>query len=295
LRVVDIGIPPALVSAAESAGEATLAPDVRPFLGRMLRSSHKGTMGRIAIVGGSRQYPNAPILAATAALRAGGGLVTMAVPQSALPLLGPAPNAIIPRLLEDAPFAEWLPSQDVVAVGPGLGRSDSAANILRQVLAVNLPTVIDADGLAAIPECRQIFPRSAPTILTPHPGEMRRLADALGVVATDRLVQAATVAEKLGVVVVLKGADSIVAEPYGTVATNTSGSPALATAGSGDVLTGLTAAWMHVADSTFAAAQAAVFVHGLAGELAPCGVRNLIADDLPELIGQAMHTLSPFA
>ena len=295
LRAVDIGIPGRLVIAAKSAGEATMAADIRPFLARALRNSHKGTMGRIAIVGGSRQYPNAPVLAATAALRAGGGLVTMALPETSLPLLGHAPQAIIPRLWEDAPFQEWLPSQDIVAVGPGLGRSPASAAVLREVLNVGLPTVIDADGLAAIPECLGLFPRAATTILTPHPGEMGRLADALGIAETDRLALASKVAEKLGAVVVLKGADSIVAEPYGTVATNCSGSPGLATAGSGDVLTGLTAAWMHVASSTFVAAQAAVFVHGLAGELAPCGVRNLIADDLPELIGRAMHDISPFA
>ncbi|MFT5126582.1 MAG: hydroxyethylthiazole kinase-like uncharacterized protein yjeF [Rhodothermales bacterium] len=295
LRVVDIGIPPTRVFAAKSEGEATLAPDVRAFLGRVARNSHKGSMGRIAIVGGSRQYPNAPILAATAALRAGGGLVAMAIPEAALPLLGRAPHAVIPRLFEDAPFREWLPSQDVVAVGPGLGRNDDTAKILREVLTAGLPTVIDADALAAIPDCREFFPRAAATIITPHPGEMQRLADGLRISESDRLVLASRVAEKLGVVVVLKGADCIVAEPYGIVSTNTSGTPGLATAGSGDVLTGLTAAWLYVARTTFVAAQAAVFVHGLAGELAPCGDRNLIADDLPELIGRAMHTLSPFA
>ena len=294
LRAVDIGIPAQLVANARSEGEATLAADIRPLLGRLLRTSHKGTMGRIAIVGGSRQYPNAPILAATAALRGGGGLVTMAVPEAAQHMLGRGPNAIIPRMFEDAPFSEWLPAQDVVAVGPGLGRGEDAIEVLRQVLQANLPTVIDADGLAAIPECRRLFPRQAPTILTPHPGEMRRLAEALKIAEEDRLALARKVAEKLCCVVVLKGADSIVAEPFGTIAINTSGSPALSTAGSGDVLTGLTAAWMHTAPSTFAAARAAVFVHGLAGELG-CGVRSLIADDLPDLIGPAMTAVSPFA
>jgi hydroxyethylthiazole kinase-like uncharacterized protein yjeF len=295
LRAVDIGIPPEFVAKAPAEGDATLAADVRPFLGRQLRNSHKGDMGRIAIVGGSQQYPNAPILAATAALRGGGGLVTMAVPQAAQRLLGRAPNAIIPRIIEDSPFSEWLPSQDVVAVGPGLGRGSAAVDILRQVLLAGRPTVIDADGLVAIPACIELFPRKAPTILTPHPGEMRRLAEALGLVEEDRLTQARMMAEKLCCVVVLKGADSIVAEPFGTIAINTSGTPALATAGSGDVLTGLAAAWMPSGPSTFAAAQAAVFIHGLAAELSPYGSRGLIADDLPELITQAMREVSPFA
>jgi NAD(P)H-hydrate epimerase len=282
---------------------------VRPFLGRLAKESHKGTQGRILVVGGASQYPGAPVLAACGALRAGGGLVTLAYPAAMAPLLGQAPNALIRRPLADggaghhtlaagADYAALAASQDVLAIGPGLGRAPESLAVVQALLATDRPAVLDADGLGVFAVCPGALPRAATTVLTPHPGEMARLLAALGLselAQGDRLVQASRVAARLQAYVVLKGAATVLAAPDGRLALNSSGSPALATGGSGDVLTGILAAFLAVAADPWAAVQAAVFLHGLAAERAPRGHRNLIADDLPQLLGEAMQEVSPFA
>lgn len=311
LRCVDIGIPATFVDDIDIdfAAEATLAADVRPLIFRLPSATHKGDMGRILIVGGSADYPGAPMLAGAGALRAGGGLVTVACPRSIGPVLAPQDNALIRKLLDDdgrgthgpleaAEFADLTADKSVIAVGPGLGGGDAALGLVRDLLGTDKPVVLDADALQVCSDCGDRLKARAVTVLTPHPGEMARLIASCGFAglgSADRESQASTVAKELNAIVVLKGHRTIVAAPDGRMFINTSGTPALATGGSGDVLCGVIAAVLCQCDNPVAAVRLAVFVHGLAAELSPNGMRGTTADDQPQLIAQAVQQLSPLA
>ncbi len=309
LRCVGIGLAAALVAAAPSAGEAVFAADVAPLIRRLPKSAHKGTMGTVLVVGGSSGYPGAPLLAGLGALRFGAGLVTVAYPASIGPTLrAPACGLILAPVADGGcgyhhdpagnGLAALAASRQVLAIGPGLGRNPATLDAVRDLLATDRPVVLDADGLHVLARHPTALPRAATTVLTPHPGEFRRLAEALGladVLAADRATQARTLAQRLGAWVVLKGAATVIAAPDGTTRYNSSGCPALATGGSGDVLTGVLAAALCQCPAVGDAVALAVFGHGLAGELAPHSQRALIADDLPALLGPALTELSPHA
>ncbi len=311
LRCVDIGIPATFVDDIDIdfAAEATLAADVRPLICRLPSATHKGDMGRILIVGGSADYPGAPMLAGAGALRAGGGLVTVACPRSIGPVLAPQDNALIRKLIDDdgrgthgpleaAEFADLTADKSVIAVGPGLGGGDAALGLVRDLLGTDKPVVLDADALQACSDCGDRLKTRAVTVLTPHPGEMARLIASCGFAgldSADRESQASTVAKELNAIVVLKGHRTIVAAPDGRIFINTSGTPALATGGSGDVLCGVIAAVLCQCDNPVAAVRLAVFVHGLAAELSLNGMRGTTADDQPQLIAHAVQQLSPLA
>jgi NAD(P)H-hydrate epimerase len=313
IRHVDIGIPQELLRTVPDQGELIVADDVRRMLHGILRISpdiHKVARGRVAVVGGSKQYPGAPWLAGCAALRSGAGLVTVAVPDSA-PNWGSPRLSLLRRGIPDdgsgnfskrslAEIGELAESCDALVFGPGLGRAHTLKAVVENTLALSVSKIVDADALNVLADHPDLWqPNSAAkTILTPHPGEMRRLLAGFGmheVLDTERNVQAASLAAKLGAVVVLKGNQTVTAAPDGRIAINASGSTALATAGTGDVLTGVIAAWIKPLSDPFEAAVVGVFLHGLAGELSPFGTRGLTADDLCDLIPPAMKRLTPFA
>ena len=309
LRCVDIGILPELVASAEASFEAVLKQDVRPYLSRLPHTAHKGDLGRVLLVGASRRYPGALMLAGLGCLRCGGGLVTAAFPEAARAQLGPRPNALIQAPIPDGgkgfhnaagqdALVELAEDQDVLALGPGLGREPESLDLIQKLLKTPKPAVLDADGLSVFERHPDVLPRAAPTVITPHPGEMQRVCQAVGAAELrqqDRLTQAKELAQRLQAYVVLKGAFSVIAGPDGRVAVNTSGTPALATGGSGDVLTGMVAAFLCQLEDPFAAIETAGFIHGYAAELRPDAARSLVADDLPELIGEAMQQISPLA
>jgi NAD(P)H-hydrate epimerase len=314
LRVVDIGLPEAAVAAAPAVLQVVTAADIAPLLGRRPHAAHKHTFGQIVVAGGSTDYAGAPLLAGAAALRSGAGLVTLAVPATLRPWLRPRYDALMLRAIPDAGTGHLMPSpvwDDVVAgaqavlFGPGCGRVLATGGALAVVLRTPHPLVVDADGLRLLAARPELLPRSvaepaaAPpvTVLTPHPGEMRALLDGfgLGALATAaRPEQALALARRTGAVIVLKGAQTVTAAPDGAWCVNSSGSSALATAGTGDVLAGLIGGLLAQGWTGWDAAHAAVFIHGLAAELAPTG-RALVADDLLELIPGALRQLSPFA
>jgi NAD(P)H-hydrate epimerase len=311
LRCVDIGVAPAALAAKQAMAEAVTAADIMPLLGRLDKHAHKGTMGRVLVIGGSRDYPGAPMLAGAGALRSGAGLVTAAAPAGAVPLLRPTLSALILHAVADADrgvlgdtsrerLAALAAGQDAVVLGPGLTRGPQVLALVAQLLdAIEAPVILDADGLSVF----TLYPdalarRTGTVVLTPHPGEMARCCEALGLtelLSAPRQEQAAGLAVRTGAVVVLKGADTVVAGPAGETTINTSGTAALATGGTGDVLAGMVAAWVCQCDDPATAARAAVYLHGYAAELARTGMRHLVADDLPDLIGQAMAELSPTA
>lgn len=306
IKVADIGIPPRYVEEVTEYTECTVEADVRKYLPREAFDIHKNLRGHLLVIGGSRLYSGAPALAGEAALRTSAGLVTVAIPESAHLFANP-PKAMIVRKIPDSclgffcedsrtGIGELLEKADAVVIGPGMGTDSNTLSVLEQVLTSGKRVLADADALnllAGNPELAEKI--NADAVFTPHPGEMKRLAEAFGIDAGQtRIEQAKALAARLRSTIVLKGAHTVVAGKDGSCAVNLSGCPALATAGSGDILSGMIGAFLANGRYTvFECARAAVFLHGYAAELAiPVGSRGLIADDLICFIPQTIRKVS---
>jgi NAD(P)H-hydrate epimerase len=244
--------------------------------------SNKGMYGHVLVVGGARGKSGAPSMASLAALRTGAGLVTAAVSESILPMVaGITPELMTIPLREDengeidpalVDFDELLERKTVLAIGPGLGQKPGAEKFLLALLEkYKVPMVLDADALNILAKHPERIDGSSRTmVLTPHPGEMARLEGlSIKEVQAHREPLAREFAAKHGVTLVLKGWRTLIAHPDGMVSVNTTGTPALAKGGSGDILTGILAAMLaqhpdHPAD----AVNAAVYLHGLAADFA---------------------------
>ena len=258
--VADIGLEH-LVTHASRTTEAVLRAVPR-------RAPHdsKYTAGAVLVVGGSPGMTGAAVLAATAAFRADAGYVTLAVPRESLQVVETLVLEPVKRGFDWGDAAESILADaaraDAVAIGPGLGRSDDARALVRELLErLELPVVVDADALFGL----EPVVRTAPTVLTPHAGELARLlgTDAATVNA-HRLESVRACAERFGAVVLLKGADTIIQGPAGGPVVSDLAPPSLATAGSGDVLTGVVAAFLAKGLEPVAAAAAAATAHGIA-------------------------------
>jgi NAD(P)H-hydrate epimerase len=282
-----------------------------PVLPRRSRDAHKGDFGRVLIVGGSRGMVGAVALAANSALRGGCGLATFAAPESvqlAVATLCPCATSIAlscnrAGALSEPAVQETLDAAagcDVIAVGPGFAIAPVQTAIVMALLAQDKPVVIDADGLNNLAATHN-WPalRRCPLVLTPHPGEFSRLTGkSVEKIQADRKVCAVAAAvewtgKKAGsaeLALVLKGAGTIVTDSR-RVYVNASGNPGMATGGSGDVLTGLTAAMLAQGLSPFDAAVLAVHIHGRAGDLAvrDLGEASLIASDLVDYLPRALR------
>ncbi len=266
--------------------------------------SHKGDFGRVLLVGGSRDMPGSISLSGMAALRSGAGLVTVAVPPAAHPIVaGFEPSYMTASLADDGdgrvsmaafPRArELIARSTVIGIGPGLGQSGEATEFVTKLYReVPLPMVIDADALNALAARRdRLADHAGPRVLTPHPGEFARLTGAQGPPA-DRVEAATALAKSASVVVVLKGHGTVIADGS-RHAINTTGNPGMATGGTGDVLTGVIAALLAQGLAPFEAAQLGVYIHGLAGDLAASelGQVSLIASDLIRFLPKAFQQI----
>lgn len=298
LDVLEIGIPRhTLARATQSVGCAHLLTDdaIRPWLPRRAHDAHKYTAGMALVVGGAPEYTGAPIMSSRAAARAGAGYVACAAPSTVQPVLAGHMTEIPTRALPDdadgiQPDAaldtldDWLDKARALLVGPGLGRAESTAQFARQLLhATPLPTVIDADGLNALAGHMDDVAdhASGRWILTPHAGEFRRLAG--DDVDLDNPIRTAqTYAARWNCVLVLKGMPSVVASPDGAVFVNSTGNPALATAGTGDVLAGLCVSFLAQGVPPTQAACCALHVGGAAADryAAHADGRTMMALDL---------------
>jgi NAD(P)H-hydrate epimerase len=288
--LVDIGIPP---GAPVEEPDIGLIADERllPRLPERASGWTKFTSGHVLVAGGSVGLTGAPAMTAEAAARAGAGYVTACVPAAAQPVLAQRLLEVMSMGLPDADGAHVAAGADAVletagrrggaiALGPGLGRTDGAVAFARRIAAeARVAVVVDADGLNAhAGALASLAVRGAPTVLTPHAGELGRLLEVdSGAVEAQRLRHARAAAAASGAVVVLKGDDTLVAAPDWTVAVSPGATPALATAGTGDVLTGVVAALLARGLDPFRAACAAVRLHAragarAAGELGPDGV-----------------------
>jgi NAD(P)H-hydrate epimerase len=277
VAVADIGLEPAETE------HRLVTAEVLAEVPRRSARDNKYTAGHVLVVGGSRGMTGAPALAARAALRADSGYVTIAAPAECLPVLETLVLEAVKRPLEDV-FAAATKAK-ALAVGPGLGRQPEAKELVRRLLAeVELPMVVDADALFELEPSE--WP--APRVLTPHEGELARLLGRESKeIAAQRLASVQEAAEKFSAVVVLKGEDSLVAAPGRGVVVCALGLPSLSTAGTGDVLTGVTAAFLAKGMEPQHAAAAACAAQQLAAREAPQRY-GLVASDVVEALPQAL-------
>jgi len=318
---------PTIIAPIGSPDEATLSTlqlnlitpgDIAPLLVPREAAANKGSFGHVLVIGGSLGKAGAAAMAAMSVLRIGAGLVTVATPRSVLatvagfhpevmtePLHETEAGTISLRALEYGHLDQLVKAKTVLAIGPGISRNPETAEFVRSVIGrCPLPdspehrsvraTVLDADGLNAYEGfAEKLNVKTAPLVITPHPGEMGRL---LGISAAevqrDRLNLARSFARKHELIVVLKGHRTLVAQPDGEVWVNTTGNPGMATGGTGDILTGMIAGMIaqHPGDLV-KAVIAAVYLHGLAGDVAreTIGEQSLVATDLVNALPEAMR------
>lgn len=316
---------------AVTMSELLTATQARSFLPARPADAHKGVFGKVLVLAGSINYPGAAALACAGAQRSGAGLVTLATGRNVLALVKVPPEvtllpvaegdwgAIGPAAVDE--LADDLPRYQALLIGPGLGQAEMTRQLVLRLFGLDQvrsrarvgfvavgeaiahlpqktvelpPTVIDADGLNLLASASGWFERLSPErcVLTPHPGEMRRL---LGVteLTPDTVAVAAEAAQRWRQTVVLKGATTVIAAPDGHTLIHDGPNPALATAGSGDVLAGLIAGLMAQGCAPFAAAALGVYLHGAAGAKARAamGDAGVVAGDLLPLVPQAIREL----
>ena len=306
LKVVDIGIPPEVVNALDGPRiDLMTGSELRRWVPRRRVDAHKGMFGRVGIIAGSRGKTGAAQLAGLGALRAGAGLVTVATPTSCQALVASIPEYMTHALPERdgtisrKGLAELLAGKwDVIAAGPGLGTGKGTTKLVQALIdrESSVPLVLDADALNVCAETpkRLRGRRGSALVITPHAGEMARLVGtSSGAVERNRLGIASAFAQEHEVTVVLKGARTVIASPDGTVRINATGNPGMATGGSGDVLTGAIAGWIGQMNDLAEAVALAVYLHGLAGDLAArdMGQTGLIAGDIAVRLGLATAML----
>lgn len=299
VRVADIGIPAkAAQSAGISAAAGTIGPRVLRLAPRRDDASSKFSSGVLGVVGGSVGLTGAPCLAAEAAQRTGAGYVTVFVPASLNMIFEQRLLEVMSVPLADidggialsdlARFGERSARCDALVIGPGIGRAPETIEFVRSVIAESdKPVLLDADGLFAFSGKIEDLNRAAPTIITPHSGELARLLGTdSDTINAARLEHAADAAQRSGAVVVLKGSDTIVAVPGAAPLINHLRAPGLATAGTGDVLAGIAGAYLAKGLGARDAAAAAVYAHALAGREASerRGADYMIASDVIQAI-----------
>ena len=248
--------------------ETVTARLARHLLPTRRADGHKGTFGRIYVVAGDVGYTGAPVYAAEAAARTGSGLVFVGVPQAVYPIVAArCATAMAQPLPEDREvLLERLKGCDAVVLGPGLGRSRAAEELMMFLLEkLECPVVLDADGInAAAAHIDVLRGRRCPTVVTPHEGEFLRLG---GDLSLGREEAALTAARELGCVLVLKGPGTITAAPDGRARCNTTGNCGMAKGGSGDILSGMIASLIGQGADPFDAGACAVWLHGRSGDL----------------------------
>jgi hydroxyethylthiazole kinase-like uncharacterized protein yjeF len=304
LEVIDIGIPESLI---EASGIKTSLQEEDDFIGLIPKrkpDSHKGTYGHVLVLAGSPGKTGAASLAGHAAMRAGSGLVTLGVPNSLRAIVEEKTKEVMTESLPDIDegylgidswpkLAEMLKNKSAVAVGPGLSdRSETGELLLKLIEEADVPLVIDADGLNLLAKNKEVLKKAKkPLVLTPHPGEMSRLTNlSVTEIQADRINVASSFAKEYGVILVLKGASTVIADPKGKTFINTTGNPGMAGGGMGDVLTGFIVSLIGQGIASLNSARMAVFIHGAIGdfiaeERAETGIlASDIAEKIPEFL-----------
>ncbi len=308
LRVVQIGTAPSVLAAIPDLKLSLAEPgDFAGLFCPRERSAHKGDFGHVLVIGGSRATPGAVLMAGTSALRAGAGLVTVATAESATAAVVshtpelmtlPVREADAGSMPADAFQPNWTERATVVALGPGIGTKPANQELVRRIVReTGLPMVVDADGLTALGSDESDWDAAGRVlVLTPHPGEMSRLTGIpTGEIQKQRVEIAREFAQRRGVCLVLKGYRTLTATPDGRVIVNPTGTPAMASGGSGDILTGMIAGLLaQFADEPpERVVAAAVYLHGLAAELATeeGSEQSMLATDILNCLPRAIRGL----
>ncbi|MBD3182890.1 NAD(P)H-hydrate dehydratase [Candidatus Poribacteria bacterium] len=308
LEIVDIGVPPSVIESQNTMTNLVEYEDVKNLLPERPGDAHKGTFGRIFILAGSEGFTGAAALTTNAALRIGSGLVILGIPASindimeiklteamTLPLPETESRTLARESMEQ--IMEMVEKSDAVAIGPGLSRNESTVELIQELCTkINIPKVIDADGLNAISDHKSILKELGEnTVLTPHPGEMARLMGcSVDNIQQDRINTARNFAVENNLVVVLKGAPTVIANSSGEVYINSTGNPGLASGGTGDVLTGIIAGYIGQGLSPENSAILGVYIHGMAGDLTAgrYDESGMLAGDLLMAIPLAVRNLT---
>lgn len=296
LAIADIGFPAKAVEQLDIKTHIINEEIVKAIMPSRRDNSNKGDYGRILILSGSPGMTGSGCLTANSALRSGAGLVYLGVPKTLMPSYAAGTIESITIPLEDCGLGylsknsieqieEQIKAKNVIAIGPGLSNKEDIFDIVEYVInKSDVPLILDADALNSISRDISILGNlKVDTVITPHPGEMARLAGiTVEEVQNNRIEVAKDFARKWKVTTVLKGSKTVVANPDGTIYINTLGNPGMATAGAGDVLTGIIAALAGQGIKVSNAAVAGVYIHGLAGDIAACekGVHSLVAGDI---------------
>jgi NAD(P)H-hydrate epimerase len=301
ISVADIGFPPDLIRSDLALVERL---DVAAVVPQRPPETHKRSTGVVLVIAGSRSMTGAAVLVAGAATHAGAGLVTVAVPKSVLPVVEASitETTFLPLpeteegTVSDVAWAvleDRLRSVDAVAIGPGMTTNPETSALIRRVVGASpVPVVVDADGLNAFAgRAWELSGRGAEAVITPHAGEFARLTGlSTKEIAEDRVEHARKAARDFDCTVLLKGSRTVVAEPNGKAVVNPTGGPYLATAGTGDVLTGTIAAFLAGGLPSAQAAMAGAYVHGLAGRIAAEGAAGRIV--APDVVAKLPAALS---
>ena len=303
LEVADIGLP----GGVRTGLYYTECSDVKPVFGKKETDSNKGSTGRVLVIGGSVGLTGAPCLSALASLRSGSGLVTVSCAKSLYTIIGRKLTEVMTRPVSEncdgslsskafPALIKLLAGHEALVLGPGLGKNkDTGKLVKRLLLNLKVPVVLDADGLNLIAGARDILTKaSCKIVITPHPGEMARLTGlSIGAVQRNRIDTALAFSKKYKVVTVLKGARTVIAFPDDRAFVNSTGNPGMATAGAGDVLSGVIGSLLARGITPEKAAVAGVFIHGLAGDLAAeeKGEYGLIASDIVEKLPYAISSV----
>ncbi|MCM8533972.1 MAG: NAD(P)H-hydrate dehydratase [Lentisphaeraceae bacterium] len=303
LKVINIGFPQDIIEEFPAEGTLIDSAMIQTLFKRKPHSSHKYNAGVSLIVGGSARYKGAASLASKASARAGSGMVTCLTP-------GASPKCSFDSVIcigeeenEEGDFAEscgqrldeYINKSPSIVIGPGMRGVSSEFSLVEAALKTGLDVVIDAGALSHLAALENVVrERNGVTVLTPHTGELKRLAINLGCSEVCYENMAVPISKKLNVIVVLKGQFSRVVYPDGKVLTNSSGSQALATAGSGDVLAGIVGSLLCQFEDKELAVAAGVFIHGLCGERRQNGLRSMVADDLIDYLPKVLKELSPY-
>jgi hydroxyethylthiazole kinase-like uncharacterized protein yjeF len=308
LKIIDIGIPDAIVNAVGPKQYLLSAEQIRAAFPIRSADTHKGRNGHLLVIAGSTGKTGAAAMTAVSAMRAGAGLVTLGIAESLNPIVETQVLEVMTAPLAECEYgiladvaiddiAKLVDGKNCLAIGPGIGQAPATRSLVKKILSrVEAPMIIDADGLNNIAGQTQLLKKSkAPVILTPHPGEMARLIETSpAAVQQNRLACARDFAANCGVHVVLKGAATVIAHPDGSAYINPTGNPGMASGGMGDVLTGVIAGLIAQGFAPKAATHAAVYLHGAAADtlartVGPIGylageVMNAIPGEIKKII-----------
>lgn len=306
-EIIDIGIPKHMAEAVSPKTSLITRKKISKLFSRRSPETHKGTNGHVLVMGGSPGKSGAASMTAMAALRTGAGLVTLAVPSSLRPFSESSVFEIMTEPLPETPdgciaditameFEKLIKGKKVMAIGPGMDKGPETEAFLFKIMEMSdIPLVLDAGALNIIAENPSVLKKlKTPAVLTPHPGEMARLAKkSTAEIQEDRIGIATSFAKEYGIYLVLKGAGTVTASPQGKTRINGTGNPGLATAGTGDVLAGMIAGLISQGFEIEDAAAAGVYIHGktadrLASEIGPWG---FTATDLITKIPECLKNL----